>query len=240
MIDKAHKAGKSIDIHAGAHMRRITDFDLDTIEHPFSSGALFDWDIIEKFAKKGVMAASLLINSTKRARRATDPHRFNETIYAMSLGPKDYRLLMQYRDRMVWNQRHPDEPGVSIYGSGRGRGTYNQQQKGEQISRENCRRFIKRGVKFFMGTDTPAFLNFQQEDPDAHEMMFMVELGMTPMQAIVASTRNGAESLGILDEVGTIEKGKLADVIVVPGSPLADMSVMKRVYVVIKGGVRYK
>ena len=60
------------------------------------------------------------------------------------------------------------------------------------------------------------------------------------MQAILASTRNGAESLGILDEVGTIEKGKLADVIIVPGSPLADMTVMKRVYVVIKGGVRYK
>lgn len=240
MIDKAHKAGKTIDIHAGAHMRRITDFDFETIEHPFSNRVLIDWDIIEKFAKKGVMAASLLTVSVVGAQRAADPHRFNETIYAMSLGPKDYRILMQYRDRMLRNKRHPDELMVPIYGSGRGQSAYNEQQKGRQIARENCRRFIKAGVKFFMGTDTPSFLNFQQENPDANEMRYMVELGMTPMQAIVASTRNGAESLGILDELGTIEKGKLADVIVVPGNPLADMNVMKRVCYVIKGGVRYK
>ena len=186
------------------------------------------------------MAASLLTVSLVGAQRAVDPHRFNETIYAMSLGPKDYRLLMQYRDRMVWNKRNQDEPSLALYGSGRVSQTYNEQQKIEQTARENCRRYIKAGVKFFMGTDTPAFMDFQQEDPDANEMRYMVELGMTPMQAILASTRNGAESLGILDEVGTIEKGKLADVIIVPGSPLADMNAMKRVYVVIKGGVRYK
>jgi len=240
MIDKAHKAGKSVDVHAGAHMRRIADFDIETIEHPFSSRALMDWDIIEKFAQKGVMAASLLTVSVVGAQRAADPHGFNETIYAMSLAPKDYKILMKYRDRMLWNKTHPDEPMVSIYGNQRGRSTYAQQQKGRQIARENCRRFIKAGVKFFMGTDTPSFLNFQQEDPDANEMRYMVELGMTPMQAIVASTRNGAESLGILDDVGTVEAGKLADVIVVAGNPLADMNVMKRVCYVVKGGVRYK
>jgi imidazolonepropionase-like amidohydrolase len=72
-------------------------------------------------------------------------------------------------------------------------------------------------------------------------MAHMVEMGMTPLQAIESATRNGAEGLGLLDRLGTIEKGKLADVIVVAGNPLKDMEgAMKRVYAVIKGGVRYK
>ena len=115
-----------------------------------------------------------------------------------------------------------------------------QLQKRMETSKENMRRFIKAGAKFSMGTDTGAFLNFQQEDPNANEMMYMVEMGMTPMQAIEASTRNGAEALGLLKDLGTIEKGKLADVIVVAGNPLQNMAAMKRVAYVIKGGVRYK
>ena len=88
------------------------------------------------------------------------------------------------------------------------------------------RRFIRAGAKFSMGTDTPAFLNFQQEDPNADEMRFMVELGMSPMQVSEASTRIGAEALGLTEELGTIEVGKLADVIVVAGNPLLDTRAM--------------
>jgi imidazolonepropionase-like amidohydrolase len=109
-----------------------------------------------------------------------------------------------------------------------------------RTSKENMRRFIKAGVKFSMGTDTGAFLDFQQEDPNAMEMMYMVEMGMDPMEVIAASTRYGAEALGMPGQLGTIERGKLADVIVVAGNPLRDMAAMKRVAYVIKGGVRYK
>jgi imidazolonepropionase-like amidohydrolase len=68
----------------------------------------------------------------------------------------------------------------------------------------------------------------------------MVELGMSSMDAIIAGTRNGAEAIGMLDELGTIETGKIADVIVVDGDPLKSMEVMKRVVIVIKDGIRYK
>jgi imidazolonepropionase-like amidohydrolase len=102
------------------------------------------------------------------------------------------------------------------------------------------RRFIREGAKFSLGTDTPAFLNFPQEDPNAAEFRFMIEQGMSPMDAVIAATRNGAEALGMLDELGTIEEGKVADVIVVAGNPLVDPDALKRVYAVIKDGVRYK
>ena len=167
-----------------------------------------------------------------------------ETLYATSLTDSEYRTLMRYRDRMLWNRNHPDEPALLIGDpqpfASRGRQSFRQQQAGIQMAKENMRRFIKAGVKFFMATDTGAFLNFQQQNPDVLEMRSMVELGMTPMEAILSATRNGAEALGILDDVGTLEEGKLADVIVVPGNPLLDINVMKRVYVTIKGGVRYK
>ena len=74
----------------------------------------------------------------------------------------------------------------------------------------------------------------------ANEMMSMVELGMAPLDVIVASTKNGAETVGLAKSLGTIEAGKLADVIVVAGNPLQNMQAMKRVAYVVKGGVRFK
>jgi Amidohydrolase family len=202
-----------------------------------------------------VIAATLLNVMIVAAQRAADPHRFDESLYAMSMEPSEYRILMGYRDRMLANLRHPDDPGVPIYDpanppdfpdvhlpqAGARRGpSFKQQQAARETSRENMRRFIKAGVRFATGTDTNSFLNFMQEDPMANEMMSMVELGMPPLDVIVASTRNAAEAVGLSKTLGTIEKGKLADVIAVAGNPLQDMRAMKRVGYVIKGGVRFK
>lgn len=259
IIDKAHRNGKIIDVHCGGHkegLRRMLAFDIDTLEHPFYPHVLIEEDIIQGYVKKGVIVDTLLTVMVVGAQHAEDPHHFNETRYVMSMEPKDYRILMRYRDKMIHNKRHPDQPGAPIYDRGPrparesdeesgdvfglGGPSYNDIQKGRQTSRENMRRFIKAGAKFSMGTDTPSFLNFLQEDPNANEMRYMVEIGMSPMQAIEASTRIGAEALGMSNELGTVEAGKLADVIVVAGNPLEDMKAMKRVYAVIKGGVRYK
>jgi imidazolonepropionase-like amidohydrolase len=70
--------------------------------------------------------------------------------------------------------------------------------------------------------------------------MLMVEMGMDPLKAVQAGTHNGAEALGMLNDLGTIETGKLADVIIVAGNPLQHMAAMKRMAYVITGGVRYK
>ncbi len=258
IIDKAHKAGKIVDVHCGGHnqgLRRMTGFDVDTLEHPFYGHELIDEDVIDAYVKNDVIVDTLLTVMVAGAERAADPHRFEETLYIMSVEPKEYRLLMRYRDKMLHNKRNPTEGGVPIYEAGPRRASgegdradafglrgpsYDDLQRRRETSRENMRRFIRAGAKFSMGTDTPAFLNFQQEDPNANEMRYMVEMGMTPMAAIEASTRIGAEALGLSRDLGTLEEGKLADVIVVAGNPLLDMRAMKRVYAVIKGGVRYK
>ncbi len=251
IIEMGHAAGKKIDVHANATpegFNRLLKFKIDTLEHPFEGGFLLDEKTIDGFAKNDVIVATLLRVRVAGAEHADDPNRFNETDYIMSSTPDDYRTLMTYRDRMLYNKRNPDHRGLAIYQPrasrsamfGQSGPSLNDQLKARENSRENMRRFIKAGVKFSMGTDSTSFLNFQQDDPNALEMEYMVQMGMTPMQSIIASTRNGAEALGRQADLGTIEAGKVADVIVVAGDPLADIRAMRNVAVVIKDGIRYK
>jgi imidazolonepropionase-like amidohydrolase len=242
LIDKAHRHGKIVDVHCGgnnAGLRRMLAFDVDTLEHPFYGHEIIADDVIDGYVRKRVLVDTLLTEMVERAQRASDPHRFDESLYIMSLRPDEYRLLLDYRDRMLLSLKRPAGPGVPL-GEGDEGLSFEEQQKQRLTSRENMRRFIKAGARFTTGTDTPGFLSFLQEDPFANEMMYMVELGMTPMQAIEASTLNGAAALGLQRDLGTVEAGKLADLIVVAGNPLQDMRAMKRVHAVIKAGVRYK
>jgi imidazolonepropionase-like amidohydrolase len=68
----------------------------------------------------------------------------------------------------------------------------------------------------------------------------MVKWGMTPAQAIRSATVSAAELLGWSDQVGTIEAGKYADIVAVPGDPLSDVTVLEKVDFVMKGGSVYK
>ena len=68
----------------------------------------------------------------------------------------------------------------------------------------------------------------------------MVKFGMTPMQAIQAATRVGAEALGIEKTVGQVAPGYSADIIAVPADPLADVSALEHVAFVMKEGAVYK
>jgi len=68
------------------------------------------------------------------------------------------------------------------------------------------------------------------------ELASMVKIGLSPMQAIRAATSSAAECLGCQDELGTVEAGKLADLIVVDGDPLTDITALQQVALVIKNG----
>jgi imidazolonepropionase-like amidohydrolase len=91
---------------------------------------------------------------------------------------------------------------------------------------------IRAGVKIAAGSD---FGGYAQSE-NAGEIEALHRAGMTPMQAIQAATRVGAELLGWEARVGTIEAGKLADLVAVPGDPLADLSTLRRVSFVMLGG----
>ena len=94
------------------------------------------------------------------------------------------------------------------------------------------RNAVKIGVKISFGTDAAVFPHGQ----NAKEFKVMVDLGMTPIDALKCATANDAELLGIGQKVGTLEKGKLADVIAMPGDPTSDITATERVLFVMKEG----
>jgi imidazolonepropionase-like amidohydrolase len=99
------------------------------------------------------------------------------------------------------------------------------------------RKALDAGVKIAMGTDAATPFNFHGKN--ALELELMCDAGMTPAHALLSTTRLAAELLGTLDEVGTVEPGKLADLILVKGDPLADITVLQpadNIQLVLKGG----
>lgn len=111
-----------------------------------------------------------------------------------------------------------------------------------RLSRLAARQFIDADVMIGVGTDGGSPMNFHSEAM-WREMSALVDSGMTPLQVISAATKTNAEILGSMEilggrrELGTIEPGMLADVIVVDGDPLFDINVLGYVDLVIKDGV---
>jgi imidazolonepropionase-like amidohydrolase len=94
----------------------------------------------------------------------------------------------------------------------------------------------KQGVKIAFGTDAGVFAHGK----NWLEFVYMHEVGMPAMETIQSATVNAADLLGVTDLVGSIEKGKLADIIAVDGDPVKDIQAMGRVKFVMKDGVVYK
>jgi imidazolonepropionase-like amidohydrolase len=100
---------------------------------------------------------------------------------------------------------------------------------------ESLRRAFAAGVKIAAGTDAGGHGHPQ----NAIEIECLVKAGLTPLQALRAATGWAAECLGREHEFGTVEKGKLADLVVVAGDPLADVTILQdpdRIALVLKGG----
>lgn len=101
---------------------------------------------------------------------------------------------------------------------------------------ENLRRFCNAGGKVALGTDYAGYtISFDLGMP-IHEIEWMLEAGMSPMQIIVAGTRNAAHVCNLESELGTLEVGKIADVLVVNGNPLEDIHVLTNGLIVIHNG----
>jgi imidazolonepropionase-like amidohydrolase len=102
-------------------------------------------------------------------------------------------------------------------------------------AKETIRKAVERGARIACGTDAPAI----PHGKNAKELLALVDRGMTPLQAIRAATTVAAELIDV-DDRGRLEAGLLADVIAVPGDPLADIGVTEDVRFVMKGGQVYR
>ncbi|MDH5749456.1 MAG: amidohydrolase family protein [Rhodospirillales bacterium] len=90
---------------------------------------------------------------------------------------------------------------------------------------ETLQKMYAAGVKIAMGTD----MGYEPDmGSNAYELELYVGLGMKPMDAIMTATKNAAEALGMQKDIGTLEKGKLADVVVVDGDPLRNIKILQK------------
>jgi imidazolonepropionase-like amidohydrolase len=94
----------------------------------------------------------------------------------------------------------------------------------------------KKGVPIAFGTDT----GVSEHGKNAREFELMVNAGMPAMEAVKAATFHGAKLLRIEKDLGTVEKGKLADLVAVQGDPLQNIGLLKDIRFVMKEGVVYK
>lgn len=115
-------------------------------------------------------------------------------------------------------------------------------RKTREVMEDHKRSFsraLEAGVRIAMGTDS----GVGPHGTNAEELERMVEGGMTPMEAIVASTKTASECVHMAGEVGTLEPGKFADLLVVNGDPLADITVLQRkdcLALIMQGGRIHK
>lgn len=114
-----------------------------------------------------------------------------------------------------------------------------ERERGRKLRERQLQSFkdaLAAGLPIGFATDVPVMPHGQ----NAKELGFRVSLGESPMRALVSATRLNAEILGWSDRVGTLEAGKWADVVAVPGDPLRDISVIERVGFVMKAGVVHR
>lgn len=115
-------------------------------------------------------------------------------------------------------------------------------KKGEESYKahlESIRLAYESGVKLAVGTDFAGPPGVAHGDNAIELEIFVDKLGLTPMEAISSATRIGAEALGLEDEIGTIEPGKIADLLIVDGDPSKDIAILKddtKIKAVMKAG----
>lgn len=107
------------------------------------------------------------------------------------------------------------------------------------VQQKNLKRLADAGAVIAAGTDAGNTRTLH--GPSLHrEFVLMAQAGLTPMQVLVAATRNGARLMGRGQELGLIAPGRLGDVLLVDADPLADITNTRRVFKVIRGGVLYE
>lgn len=106
-----------------------------------------------------------------------------------------------------------------------------------EVSIKNLARFVEAGGEVALGTDYGGApqMAFELGMPIS-EIEWMMEAGMTPMQIIVSATKNAARACNMEGQIGTLEVGKLADILVVDGDPLTDIHALTKVHLVLREG----
>jgi len=226
IVAAAHKHGIRVHAHVYAEqdVRHALEAGVDVLQHVGSAGTAppYSPEMIRDIVNAG---RPVVITAAHRSWVYPDTAAFPERLHdaeMKKLVPPD--IFAEIEDSLKnW-------PALGYF----------QRTDREMLYRERgVKQFIEAGAVMGMGTDSGTPMNFHSEAL-WREIKVHVDMGMTPQRAIAAATRVNAQIIGKGRELGTIEPGKIADVIVVKGNPLFDIVALSNVEVVVKDGTVFK
>ena len=225
IVDVAHQHGIKVHAHVYAEqdVRHALDAGVDVLQHVGSAGTAppYSQALITDIVNAG---RPVVVTGAHRAWVYQDtmnfPERLQDPDLKQAFGPEIYAEVQD-------SLKHWWTLG------------YFQRTEREMLYRERgVKQFIEAGAVMGMGTDSGTPMNFHSEAL-WREIKVHVDMGMTAARAIAAATRVNAQIIGRRD-LGSIEPGKIADIIVVNGNPLFDITALAHVEVVVKDGIVYK
>jgi imidazolonepropionase-like amidohydrolase len=220
-IDAAHAHGKKVYAHISfpSEAREVVEAGGDVIVHSMGMAETGADEVLKMMAERG--AAYIPTLSIIEADYPLHPEKY----FTAPLRGKVWDVLVDSitNPKSVLNVRN-DIPGLR-----------NDERRSLEIAQANLRTAIKANVRIAMGSDS-GNAGMLHGATVVRELELMNEAGMTPMQALVSATRVGAEVIGVGKKLGTVESGKLADLIVVNGNPLQDISLINNVELVVLNG----
>jgi len=228
IVDRAHARGKLAETHSTSPegLRLSLDAGIDGIQHPeIVDGADLSDDIVNRIRDKQIICSMLVNTMTGEVWEKHLKDRADAEKKQAEADKKTARARTSFEERQRAN-----ELGVGL-----------------EVRRRNAQKLIKAGALVTVGTDNywaaaselSRTAKPQNQDHGIGTLIGiegLVELGMTPSQAIVAATRNGAVASRGLAEFGTLEAGKRADLLVLSADPLADIHNIRKISQLIKDG----
>jgi imidazolonepropionase-like amidohydrolase len=228
MVEETHKRGRAAETHSTTveGLRLSVLAGIDGIQHPeANSPRLLPDDLVNLIAQRHIDCSMLVSSITGEAwerhlkKAAEEQKKLDEAAKKQPLGQTLYDI-----------RKRDSDLGTGL-----------------EIRRQNAKNLIKAGCMTTVGTDNywaaaPEFQIDPKPDSQSHgigtlmAIEGLVELGMTPAQAITAGTKNGAIAARMLQDLGTLEKGKIADLVILDANPLADIHNIRKVHSVMKGG----
>ncbi len=220
LIAEARQAGLKVSVHCDTaeDVKEAVLSGANGIEHADQEG-LPD-DTLKLMAQRGVFYTPTLVVFDATYQRFKNGVDTDDQFIRASVIPEILDGLKQMRGRV--NEKAAKE------GADRWLGRL-------EVAKGNVRRASALSVRITAGTDAGNQAIFH--GPALHrELALLTEAGLTPLAAITAATGNAAAYLGASDRLGSIENGKLADLLIVDGDPSVDIAATKKIWMVIKGG----
>jgi imidazolonepropionase-like amidohydrolase len=225
VINEAHKKG----LHVAAHVyyledaKRLVNAGVDVLAHSIRDKDVDD-ELIAAMKQKSVYYIPTLTLDDYNIVYADDPEWINDSFFKTSLEPGVWERLTSTSFKQ---QVQKDT-------------TLEKKKAAFETALRNLEKLSDAGVVIVLGSDSGALPVRTQGFSEHLELQLMTEAGLTPMQAIIAATNNGAKMLRIDNQCGTLQPGKKADFIVLNGNPLEDIKQTRNIFAVWKNGVHVK